>query len=96
MLHGEEAGRGAGRRTALGVDVLDVGASGLRGDDEVGGDLLGGCTAGDEAERLDLAPGQSGGPDDVRAAPFDERAALESVRLAERISSTERPVRRAR
>jgi hypothetical protein len=40
---------------------LEVGARGLRRDDELGGDLLIRHAAGEEAEDLDLALGQAGG-----------------------------------
>ena len=63
-----KAGFGAARHVELGVDVLDVGAGGLRRDHESRRDLLVGAAPRDEAEHLDLAGG-SVLPDRRRAAP---------------------------
>src|SRR6476646_3154529 len=68
VLRGEEARGHAGGRIDLRVDVLDVVASRLGRDHELGGDLLARQAARDQPQDVDLAGRQSGRP---LAAPAD-------------------------
>ena len=60
VLHGEQGRPGPGGDPGLGVDVLDVVADRLGGDPQRRGDLLVEPAAGDQAQHLDLAVGETG------------------------------------
>src|SRR4051794_21702491 len=62
VLEREQGGARPGGQARLAVQPLDVMVTGLRGDPQLAGHLLGGHPAGDEAEHLALALGQPGRP----------------------------------
>src|SRR6478672_12011684 len=105
MAHGVQAGRGPAVGTDLAVDVLDVVAGCLGGDDERSGDLLVREAQGEELEDLDLPGGEARGTflaagDPVAGGDEDgvDGVAVEvagTYRCPQRIGGIVRGVRRA-
>ena len=62
MLAGEEGDARPGRDAGLLVEVRDVCVHGDRGDDQLGGELLLGPAAGEQAQHVDLPVGEPGRP----------------------------------
>lgn len=61
VLQREQRGGRAGRGASLGVDPLDVGLGGLRGDGQLARHLPGGAASGDQDQHLDLPGCEAGG-----------------------------------
>lgn len=58
MLHGPQSGGGASRCADVVVDMLDVVIGGLRGDEEIVGDLLRRESSCGKAQDIDFAAGK--------------------------------------